>query len=258
MKNILKAIRERRLNHSYAHFDKTEWGRRLQTLKDIHKGDRCFIVGNGPSLTAQDLDKLVNEKTFAFNRIFLIFDQTEWRPTYFCTQDNKILRQSADEIFAKIPTPYKFVPINLKWFEGIQGLQTDYFFAAKTADGNRHPQFSEDIAKYICTGNTVAYTAIQIAVYMGFKDIYLIGVDHSFSVSKNEKGEIIRDPNAKDYFTDKYNKDKDDLFVPIVDLSTQAFQSAKEYADTHDVNIYNATRGGKLEVFPRVELDSLF
>ncbi len=37
-----------------------------------------------------------------------------------------------------------------------------------------------------------------------------------------------------------------------------AFNVAKEYADQNGVKIYNATRGGMLESFERIDLDSLF
>src|SRR5699024_7865108 len=76
---------------------RTEWERtealcpgnraRIEALRNCHKGERCFIIGNGPSLRAEDLDKLKNEITFACNRINLIFDQTDWRPTYYCITD---------------------------------------------------------------------------------------------------------------------------------------------------------------------------
>ena len=93
---------------------------------------------------------------------------------------------------------------------------------------------------------------------MGFKEIYLLGVDHSFSVYQNMKGEVIRDENAKDYFCEDYNKDRDNLFVPTPERSELAYMAAQAFANSSDVKIYNATRGGKLEVFPRIDFDSIF
>ena len=105
--------------------------------------------------------------------------------------------------------------------------------------------------------STVACTAIQFAVYMGFKKIFLIGIDHSFSTYKNEKGEIIKDDSIKDYFVDEYNKDQTELYIPSLYASTRAFIVMKEYCDSHGIEIFNATRGGKLEVFPRVDFDEV-
>ena len=254
--HIFRSIKARWRNYCFTHFGLTKWGKNLQSLEGKHSGKRCFIIGNGPSLTAEDLNKLKSEYTFAFNRIYYIFDQTDWRPTFYCTQDNKIAKTSVENIKKYIHTPYIFAPINFKWYEDIS-LETEYFFKPKWA-GETVPEFSEDIAQCIGTGNTVAFTAMQIAAYMGFTEIYLLGVDHSFQTYQDKDGNIVVDPNAKDYFCDQYNQDKDQLFVPKLDISTLSYMAARQYSESHRVKIYNATRGGKLEVFPRVDFDSLF
>ena len=74
----------------------------------------------------------------------------------------------------------------------------------------------------------------------------------------NDKGEMIIDKTVKDYFTEKYNTDKDDLYIPNVEVSTRAFSAAKKYADKNKIKIINATRGGKLEVFERVDFNKIF
>lgn len=253
---ILESLTARRKNYQLKHFASTKWGENLRSLKGNYAGKRCFIIGNGPSLTAEALNYLVDEYTFAFNRIYYIFDQTVWRPTFYCTQDDKIAKSSWEDICKNITTPYIFAPINLKWYYDVP-LKTDYFFSPQQA-GDKAPVFSEDIPDHIGMGNTVAYTAMQIAAYMGFSEIYLLGVDHSFQTYQDKNGNIVTDPNAKDYFCEKYNEDKETLFVPRLDLSTLSYMAAQEYTRNHPVKIYNATRGGKLEVFPRVEFDSLF
>lgn len=253
---VVAAISSRWKIYQRNHFAYTKWGRNLKKLRGIHKGKRCFIIGNGPSLRAVDLEQLKDEYTFAFNRIYHIFAETSWRPTYYCTQDSKIAAASAEEISEQIRTPYIFAPINLRWYENVD-LNSAYFFNPIFA-GEEVPEFSEDVSCFVGVGNTVAYTAIQVAVYMGFSEIYLLGVDHSFRTYQDENGNIVTDQNAKDYFTDKYNQDKKQLFAPRLDLSTMSYMAAQQYAKTHAVKIYNATRGGKLEVFPRVNFDDLF
>jgi hypothetical protein len=236
-------------------FPSTASGNQLKRLRNKHNGKRCFIIGNGPSLTLEDLGKLKSEVTFAFNRIYYAFDQTEWRPTYYCSEDNKTIFKSKEEINS-LEIETKFFPVNFPWDYKIHFNNAKYFIF-KFGDRNVEPKFSEDIVKGIYWGNTVAYTAIQLAVYMGIKEIYLLGVDHNFSKMVNDKGEIIIDETAKDYFIEKYNTDKDDLYIPNVEVSTRAFSAAKKYADENNIKIYNATRGGKLEVFERVNFDNL-
>lgn len=255
---MLEAADARIKHYSLTHFKSTRWGRNLRRLKSAYAGQRCFIIGNGPSLRAEDLDRLKEEYTFAFNRIYYIFDQTDWRPTFYCTQDEKLAKASVDEIHARIQTPYLFAPINLKWYYDIP-LETAYFFNQRMPGSEREaPAFSEDISQWIGVGNTVAFTAMQLAAYMGFSEIYLLGIDHSFRTYQDKNGTIITDEAAKDYFCAAYNHDQDQLFIPKLDVSLLSYISARAYTQTHPLKIYNATRGGKLDVFPRVDFDTLF
>ena len=102
------------------------------------------------------------------------------------------------------------------------------------------------------------YTAVQLAAYMGFSEIYLIGVDHHFHISQNNKGEIVVDNSVKDYFSDKYNEDKANLYIPNTEKSTMTYVAMKAHCDKRGIRVFNATRGGKLEVFSRVDFDTLF
>ena len=240
-----------------AKFNNSRSVKTLEMFKDKYKGKRCFIIGNGPSLTVEDLEKLKDEVTFAFNRIYYIFNKTEWRPTFYCSEDIKIIQNSLEQI-NDLDIEYKFIPIILKNDYSIDIDSATYFNQKYIKSNPPMPDFSDDISKYIACGSTVTYSAMQIAAYMGFKEIYLIGVDHSFARYRNEKGEIVEDNNLKDYFCEEYNKDKDKLDIPSTVDSTLAYMKAEEYSRQHGFRIYNATRGGKLEVFERVNFDELF
>ena len=254
----VKSVQARSQNWIAKHFSLTPAGRRLKGLKDIHADRRCFIVGNGPSLTPEDLNSLAenHEISFAFNRIYHIFPRTVWRPTYYISQDEKMLSGCIDEVSA-VPAKIRFIPAEMKWYHGISIPRCQTFHLIQR-ENDGFPDFSESIADFVCNSKTVVYTAIQFAVYMGIREIYMIGVDHHFHTSINAKGEIVVDPTAKDYFSENYNPDKDRLYIPNTDVSTLTFVAAKNYADAHGISILNATRGGKLEVFPRVDFDSLF
>ena len=254
---ILKSLKLRTKNFIIRHFA-LFCGGRLKQYKSIYANKRCFVIGNGPSLKAEDLTTLYKngEVSFAFNRIFQIFPQTPWRPTYFVSQDSLSLSTSAKEI-EQISTKAKFIPIEAHWYEGIDIKGATYFHLAPN-NKKDYSLFSDNIAKVIYNSSTVVYTAIQIAVYMGFKEIYLIGVDHHFHTTLDRTGKIHIDESAKDYFVDDYNKLRKGKLLPNVDCSTMAFETARKYAEAHGISIYNATRGGKLEVFPRVNFDSLW
>lgn len=227
----------------------------ISTLKNIHAGKRCFIVGNGPSLKMEDLDKIKDEISFGVNRIYLSFDKTKWRPTYYAIQDSKMIEQYASEIDT-LDIKYKFIPKHLKnKFNNKKGTVYCYNYQLRLYDGS-DPEFSEDPSKCTYEGGTVTYLCIQLAAYMGFSEIILLGNDFSYSIEKNKDGIIVN--NVKDYFVDNYIGTTESRFYPRLDLCENAFNCAKNYADTHNISIKNATRGGKLEVFERISFDSLF
>lgn len=252
----IKSIEAHYQTYIIKNFDKSKYSKRLKEFKNIHKGESCFIVGNGPSLTAEDLEIIHKNKipSFGFNRIYFIFEKTNWRPTYYISQDEKTLKNCTEQV-NEMDLPYKFIPLHLKFYYGIN-IDKAYYFNMFLTDSGSVNCFG-NFANLVEISKTVAYTAAQLAAYMGFKKIYLIGVDHSFSVVKNDKGEIIRDENAKDYFTDAYNTDKNELYIPNLDASTRTFLKMKKNCDANGIEVYNATRGGKLEVFPRVDFDKV-
>lgn len=233
---------------------KKEW----QLLKDCHKGERCFIIGNGPSLTAEDLTALKNEYTFAANRIFYMFDKTEWRPTYYCAQDWIVVKDIADKF-------HEIIPNCKKAFIG--AFCDNYLFRESLNDKNVllyvdiFPQsrksicFSENVERHVFDGGTVTYAAIQIAVYLGFSEIYLLGVDHNYSSNSFSKNSVDKSEVKTNYFEGMPSDIK--VSKPNTDGSTLSFLKANEYAQEHGIRIFNATRGGKLEVFPRVQLESV-
>lgn len=240
-------------------FDKTNMGKRISVYKNKYEGKRCFILGNGPSLNSNDLTKLHNngEITFATNRIYNIFDKTEWRPTFYCCEDEMIIQEKQSEINS-IEAKEKFIPINLKWYHNVNVNDACYFFMNYDRDKDEKYSFSTDISKQINCRGTVTFTCMQIAAYMGFSEIYLIGVDHNYQKIINDEGEVVVDNSVKDYFCEGYDEDIKDQVVHNMGNNTLAYIDAKKYCDeSKKTTIYNATRGGKLEVFKRVDLDEL-
>ena len=268
----------------------------LRAYKDKFVGRRCFIIGNGPSLKAADLDKIHENGDFsiASNRIYLIFKETEWRPDIYTTKDITGIRASISEMsgdFAKLLKIIPMMPMDKAYpVEGAIpvriGRTNNMYLMTRGL-----PEFSDDITKCVHTTVTITYTNIQIAIYMGFKEIYLLGVDHQYAImwhfpadvmnydlkkNKNnyQPGQILSfQPElqyvngVKNHFCDNYMEGiKDENGIEIgdergafaIDEATLSYQAAKQYAQTHGIKIKNATRGGKLNVFQRVDFDSLF
>lgn len=217
----------------------------LRKFKDIHKGKRCFIIGNGPSLRYEDLETLYlnNEICFAANRIFRAYDNTNWRPDYYLLIDYMLYELEKENI--KDMSGIRFIRhfYNVEGFykdENLYEMRGAYYVPGK-------PEFSWDIENGVYIGNSVIYDALQIAVYMGFKEIYFLGVDMTF---KNKSGDEI-----EHFYKDKK---KDNLPVGNIDEVILALEYARRVLDEQEIKLKNATRGGELEVLERVEFDSLF
>lgn len=231
----------------------------LQTLKGIHEGKRCFIIGNGPSLRVEDLDKLKGEYTFAANRIFTIFNQTEWRPTYYFSIDDRILKDFQNE-FLNYNLGHMFLSQKFCSIQAPSNVLTRIYYGFLTFDIDsdlykRDSMYmSEDVSDHFCVGETVTFACIQLAIYMGFRELYLVGVDHNYSRVLEASGKVRVDPNVQDYFD---NKRYDNAYPGNLNAAQYAYTVAREYCDTHNIRILNATRGGKLEVFERMNFDEL-
>lgn len=214
----------------------------LKKLHNAYEGKRCFIIGNGPSLTVSDLEKLKGETTFASHGIFYIYDKTDWRPTFYCAQDAKFIRGKYDVIKKFCSESINFFGV-VSYIENYPKFTKDALLVNLIIEEfeDNYPKFSEDLSIGAYEGLTVTYFNIQLAIYMGFKEIYLLGVDHFYSGDENDHF------SPKDICTN----------VPQIDKTTFSYMKAEQYAKSHGIKIINATRGGHLEVFERENFDDL-
>ena len=230
----------------------------LKKIKNIHKGERCFVIGNGPSLTADDLTCLKNEYTFASNMIYRLFDKTEWRPTYYCISDQGVLAKVLDEgAFLYLNPEYFFFQYYSKFVFNNRPYPDNslLYYLEDAKDYNKSPRFACDLSKEAYDAQTVTYIMLQIAAYMGFHEIYLIGVDHSFAKTVSNSGKIEHHDVKWHFYDDK--KAEKDVSLTYAERMTMGYESAERYSKKHGFRIYNATRGGKLEAFERVDFDTL-
>ena len=219
----------------------------IRRFKNIHIGERCFIVATGPSLTYDDLSKLKNECCFGVNSIIRSFVETEWRPTYYGIQDANVYEKLEHEL-GSVDLANIFVGHRIGDRFHIPQHYIPYFhfscFHSKHGDLVAHTSgFSSEASEIIYDGYSVTYSMLQLAVYMGFSDIYLLGTDCSYN------------KNSHNYFIDSGWKDKN--ATTVGERMIYGFSVAKKYAEKHGVHIFNATRGGMLDAFDRVDLDEV-
>lgn len=229
----------------------------LRNLKDKYTGRRCFIIGNGPSLTAEDLEKLKGEITFAANRIFQIFPQTEWRPTYYGMLDEGVACSKGVATEAsKLNCEMKFFRME-GWYayHKIKGSKC-YLHSWWGKKYLKDPQFSLDLCKGVYTISTITYMMTQVAVWMGFKEIYFLGMDNRYAKAINKDGSITVNSGEKSYFTGS-DATLQSAAAAVWEMDI-AYEYLEQFSRTAGFRIYNATRGGCLEKFERVDFDGLF
>ena len=224
--------------------------RLLRSFQGKYEGERCVILGNGPSLNRTDLTRLRNEITFGTNRIYLLFGEMGFSTTFLVSINRHVLEQFGHEISQQ--SSIKLLGWDARaWL----GSKPDTAFL----QSNWWTEFSDDpVARGIVEGATVTFVALQLAYYMGFHKVILAGVDHSFE-TKGAPHKLITstgpDPNhfSKDYFGvgAKWQ-------LPDLDGSAAAYAVASKAFAQDGREILDATVGGKLQVFPKIDFHAYF
>jgi len=221
--------------------------KRLLKFRDIHRNSDCFIIGNGPSLKHMDLKPLKDYYTFGLNKIYLLFEKIDLGLSYHVAVNPLVIEQSAKE-FELLSCP-SFLPYHVAG-KFIKACEHIYFIMT----GGTHRFDGGDIIKEICEGYTVTYVAMQIAYYMGFSRVFLIGVDHNYNFSGNPNEERLLTGEDTNHFDARYfgNHKWHNPDLPGSELS---FQMARFYFERAGRSIYDATVDGKLSIFPKISYE---
>jgi hypothetical protein len=217
--------------------------KKLKRYEKKHLGDRCFILGNGPSLQRMDLMPLRDEVTFGSNRIYLLFDKLGFETTYYVSTNDLVLKQCAQEI-ERIKAP-KFI----NWRIRHKFSETEF---TSFIHELYRPHFSSDITEGIWGGATVTFAMMQIAYYMGFEKVILIGVDHNFSTKGTPHKVVVAGSDDENHFDPKYFSDGFRWQLPDLNTSELAYRMAKSVFEADGRSILDATVDGKLTVFPKI------
>ena len=235
---------------------------KLLELKDKHRGEKVVIIGNGPSLNKTDFSLLKGVHTFGVNGIFYADDRLPQPLSYYVVEDTKVFEENTDAIleYGKkagriiLPTMYKAKcpdPSFITFFRMNGG-----FYNAGGPDECR-PRFSVDATEALYCGQSVTYICLQLAYWMGFSEVGLIGMDFSYSLPDGTKVDGIHytsqgdDPN---HFDPRYFGAGKTWKDPKLNRVGANYSLAKAMYEADDRKVVNCTVGGALEIFDRVEL----
>jgi hypothetical protein len=223
--------------------------RELDDYRDRYRGERCVIIGNGPSLRGMDLSPLAGEFTFGLNRIYLMFDEMGFRTSFMAVVNKYVVEQCAPEIAAAA------VPTFVSWHA--RG-HMPAGFAPTYLCTLRRPGFADDVRNGLWAGATVTYVALQLAYHMGFQEAVLIGVDHSFATKGTPNALVVSAGDDPNHFDPAYFGKGFRWQLPDLETSEIAYEMARRAFAADGRRIVDATVGGKLQVFPKVRYEELF
>lgn len=171
---------------------KTEQAK-VREVKNKYLGKRCFIVCTGPSLTISDLEAIKDEYAFAMNSVNLLYDKTSFRPSFYGCIDEGVF-EKMKPLISRYDSPNTKVFISERLKKHIRSALPSYWYnvsnnvAYHTYDRwfkkKFWCKFSDNAVKGVYDMFSVTHFLIQIAVFMGFKEIYLLGADCNQSAGK--------------------------------------------------------------------------
>ena len=251
-------------------------------FKDIHLGERCFILGNGPSIKALDFSLLEKEIVFTVNQMPRKLQFEKLKTNYHVWADERFFNidESRPEdvellnIMKSVNTsgnhPVVFYKSSAKKMIERFGLSDEleikYFNEVYVSNVYEALNAGIDLTTAIPSFSTVIQYVICIAIYMGFKEIYIIGCDctgfistaqqkmnmaekslYAYDITENDKKRMQRN------FTKNSIRDELAWYVNLFDT----YGTIARYAQDKNIKIYNAGEGGLLECYPRIKLNSI-
>lgn len=224
--------------------------KKLLQFQNKHQGEDCFIIGNGPSLNKIDLSSLNEYNTFGLNKIYLLLDRIDLNISYHVAVNSLVIEQSVNE-FSKLKCPlflsYRPEQKFFRNLDHIYFLATDSCFSAPYS-------FQTDLLHPLAEGYTVTYVAMQIAFYMGFRNVFLVGVDHDFKATGKPNEEQLFTGEDHNHFDPSYFSNQQ-WHLPDLEASELSYHLAKFFYNRDGRQIYDATVDGELQIFPKISFE---
>lgn len=209
----------------------------------LERKETCIIAANGPSLNNYDFDLVNRYPVFILNRGYL---KKEITPRWLVVVNDLVIQQFREEILSQ--------PVEKIFACSCIGNNEKVFHLKFTGD---IPSFQPDITKPLWQGHTVTFVALQIAYWMGFRKVILIGLDHNYPRAKGKPSNklVVSNSEDLDHFDRNYFGRGIKWHLPNLERSELAYSIALDYYTKYGRKIINATPKSKLKVFPIMELE---
>jgi len=237
------------------------------TLLNRHRGSPCFIIGNGPSLTKQNLNPLAGQVTFVMSGFWKHPVVKEWQPTYYCFADplffdgSNAMTNFFRELTQHVQSAQYLLPLsgrNAVVRQGLIGQAQAYYVSFQ--GGLDHCRSNKvNLCGALPGVMSVAQFAMLGAIYMGCRPIYLLGLDHDWLAQRGADRHFYAGKTVEGHAKAHGNLDeipyKEDL-ENVLKL-WKGYERLRTIAKNNDTEIFNATAGGFLDIFPRVTYENI-
>lgn len=220
--------------------------KRVEWLKNRHQGEVAVLVANGPSLNKMDLSWLSRYTTIGMNKIFLGFKKFGFYPNYYVSVNDKVIEQSEQEI--RKMNCVKFLSDR----EPGRRIGEDALTYLINAD-YRKERFSKDLTLGLREGGTVTYAALQVAYYLGFSKVIIIGMDHNFSYEGKPNESRIMSGADVNHFADNYFGYGQTWDNPDLQKSEKSYRVADGIFSSEGRLVLDATVGGRCDIFMKAD-----
>ena len=226
--------------------------RKIRMLRNKYDGQSCIIVATGPSLKYEDLDVLEKSgiMSFSMNSIIKAFESTSWRPDFYGIQDPDVYRVIKENIGKAGFKGETFFFYNSELRDFPKDNAYSYYLnylghGMGSKFWHKGYKFSTNVEKEIFDGYSISFSILQIAVYLGFKTIFILGLDANIPMTG--KTHFI------EYMDEKHiNRTRGTEQAQII-----AFDKSRPKLEEKGVRVINITRGGCLDCFERMDFDKV-
>jgi hypothetical protein len=219
---------------------------KVRAWQNRYAGKKAVILCNGPSLLEVDLPLLEGVFTFGLNKIDLLFDKTDFRPSCIVSVNPYVIEQNSD-FYNSTEIPLFVDQVGL---HSVKSRENVVFLHSTNM-----PNFARDCTMSVYQGYTVTYVAMQLAFHMGFSKVALVGADHSFKETGPGSQVEIAHGEDKNHFDPNYFSGGMKWQLPDLVGSERSYLLAREVFASDQRSILNATAGGNLNVFERIQLE---
>jgi hypothetical protein len=243
--------RVRELPHLYA-WNYTKKGndnkQSLLSYKNKHKGETLYLLANGPSINKIDLNRLKGKRVMCMNRFYIKFKDLNFKVDYLVCIEETVLDQFSDD-FSKLE-----IPTFINWRTRDKISNVNYL----KESFNISPFFQSDITKPTNTGGTVTFMCLQLAYFMGFAKVVILGMDHSFKeTGVAGKAEIRKQDKDESHFDPNYFPKGMKWVLPDLVKSELGYAIARDFYVDNGKEIMDATINGKCAVFKKVNFEEV-